>query len=177
MNRKLFLAAFAAIACIGLSTGCSNSKPEVEESVSQKITASIVDNGSGAAWTSTDAIGIYTDASEKNVRYACSSSSKGTFEASVEVKGAPQYAYYPYSSDNASRNATGLKGTLPQDQTASAPDYRYGVQTGTNNDGDATFEFHSMFATVVFTVCLQPYAAVFLLLFLIIKVLVLIKNK
>ena len=120
--------------------------------MSQKITASLVDNGSGAAWTSTDALGIYTDASEKNVKYACSSSSKGTFEASVEVKGAPQYAYYPYSSDNASRNATGLKGTLPQDQTASAPDYRYGLQTGTDSNGDATFEFRSIFAVVDFEV-------------------------
>ena len=152
MKRIHLLAGFAAIACIGLSTGCSNSKPEVEETVSQKITASLVDNGSGAAWTSTDALGIYTDASEQNVKYTCTSSSKGTFEASVEVSGAPQYAYYPYSSDNASRNATGLKGTLPQDQTASAPDYRYGVQTGSDSNGDATFEFRSIFAVVDFTV-------------------------
>ena len=152
MKRIHLLAGFAAIACIGLSIGCSNSEPEVEETVSQKITASLVDNGSGAAWTSTDALGIYTDASEKNVKYACSSSSKGTFEASVEVKGAPQYAYYPYSSDNASRNATGLKGTLPQDQTSSAPDYRYGLQTGTDSNGDATFEFRSIFAVVDFEI-------------------------
>ena len=152
MKRIHLLVGFAAIACIGLSTGCSNSKPEVEETVSQKITASLVDNGSGAAWTSTDALGIYTDASEKNVKYACTSSSKGTFEASVEVSGAPQYAYYPYSSSNSSSKATGLKGTLPQDQTASAPDYRYGVQTGSDSNGDATFEFRSIFAVVDFTV-------------------------
>ncbi len=151
MNRKLFLTALAAIACI--SFGCTQTEPEEEEKVSQKITASIADNGSGAKWTKSDAVGVYTDASENNVKYTTSSAGTSvSFTASTEVKGAPMYAYYPYSSDNSSRKATGLKGTLPQDQTAGAVDYRYGVQTGTNNDGDATFEFRSLFATVSFTV-------------------------
>ena len=151
MNRKLFLAALAAIACISFS--CTPSEPEVEVKVSQKISASIADNGSAARWAKNDALGVYTDASENNVKYTTSSAGTSvSFTASTEVKGAPMYAYYPYSSDNSSRKATGLKGTLPQDQTAGAVDYRYGVQTGTNNDGDATFEFRSLFATVSFTV-------------------------
>lgn len=152
MKRNLILAAIAALACISFSTSCSNSKPEVEETVSQKLTATIADNGSGAAWTSADVIGVYTDASEKNVKYTCSSASAGTFTAATEVSGAPQYAYYPYSTGNSSLNATGLKGSLPQDQTASAPDYRYGLQTGTDSNGDATFQFHDIFASVLFTV-------------------------
>lgn len=150
MKRIQILAAFAAIACI--SFGCSHTQPEEEETVSQKITASIVDNGSGAAWTTTDALGVYTDASEKNVKYTCTSSSKGTFQASTEVSGTPQYAYYPYSSANASRNATGLTGTVAQDQTAGASVYRYGVQTGSNSDGDVEFEMHPVLAQVRFTV-------------------------
>ena len=151
MKRKFLSAAFAAM--IFISFGCSNSQPEVEETVSQQITASVVDNGSGAAWAKSDVVGVYTDASEKNVKYTTSSAGTSvTFTASTEVTGAPQYAYYPYSSSNSSNNATGLKGSLAQDQTAGATNYRYGVQTGTNSNGDVEFEFHSIFSDVVFSV-------------------------
>ena len=151
MNRKLFLAAFAAIACISIS--CSKNEPEEEVKVSQKISATLVDNGSAAKWAKTDVVGVYTDASENNVKYTTSSAGASvSFTASTEVKGAPKYAYYPYSTDNASRKATGLKGSLPQNQTAGVANYRYGVQTGTNKDGDATFEFRNMFAEVAFSV-------------------------
>ena len=151
MKRLFYLAAFAAIACTGIA--CTQTEPEEEEKVSQKITASIADNGSSAKWAKTDVIGVYTDASENNVKYTTSSAGASvTFTASTEVKGAPKYAYYPYSTGNASLKATGLKGTIAQDQTAGVTNYMYGVQTGTNSDGDATFEFHKMFADVVFTV-------------------------
>ena len=151
MKRLFYLAAFAAIACAGIA--CTQTEPEEEEKVSQKITASVVDNGSGAKWAKTDVIGVYTDASENNVKYTTSSAGTSVaFTASTEVKGAPAYAYYPYSTDNSSRKATGLKGSLAKDQTAGVANYMYGVQTGTNSDGDATYEFRSMFADVVFTV-------------------------
>ena len=150
MNTKTILAALA-VAALGMA--CTPSEPEVEETVSQKITASIADNGSSAKWAKTDVIGVYTDASENNVKYTTASAGASvTFTASTEVKGAPAYAYYPYSTDNSSRKATGLKGSLAKDQTAGVANYMYGVQTGTNSDGDATFEFHKMFADVVFTV-------------------------
>ncbi len=155
MKRNFVFAVIAAIACISFS--CTPSEPEVEETVSQKVTATITDNDSGAAWTSSDALGVYTDASEKNVKYTCTSASKGTFTASTKVSGTPQYAYYPYSTDNASRNATGLKGNVPQDQTAAKNgylpyDYRYGAQTGVNSDGDVEYDMHSVLANVLFTV-------------------------
>ena len=150
MNTKTILAALAALA---LGMACTPSEPEVEETVSQKITASVADNGSSAKWAKTDVIGVYTDASENNVKYTTSSAGASvTFTASTEVKGAPKYAYYPYSTGNASLKATGLKGSIAKDQTAGVSNYMYGVQTGTNNDGDATFEFHKIFADVVFTV-------------------------
>ena len=149
--RKLSFIAMAGV--FTLAMACTQTEPEVEEKVSQKITASLVDNGSGAKWAKTDVIGIYTDASENNVKYTTSSAGTSVaFTASTEVKGAPAYAYYPYSTDNSSRKATGLKGSLAKDQTAGVANYMYGVQTGTNSDGDATFEFHKMFADVVFTV-------------------------
>ena len=150
MKTRTILAALAALA---FGMACTPSEPEVEETVSQKITASIADNGSSAKWAKTDVIGVYTDASENNVKYTTSSAGASvTFTASTEVKGAPKYAYYPYSTGNASLKATGLKGSIAKDQTAGVSNYMYGVQTGTNNDGDATFEFHKMFADVVFTV-------------------------
>lgn len=146
----------ALAAMVGLGLACTPSEPEVEETVSQKVTATLVGEA-GAAWTSSDVLGVYTDASEMNVKYTCTSASAGTFTASTEVSGTPQYAYYPYSTDNASRNATGLTGNVPQDQTAAKAgylpyDYRYGVQTGTNSDGDVQFEMHSLLANVCFTV-------------------------
>lgn len=149
MNKRTML---AALAVVFLGVCCTPSEPEVEETVSQQLTATIADNGSSAAWTSSDALGVYTDASENNVKYTCSSASAGTFTASTEVTGTPQYAYYPYASANSSNNATGLRGTLAQDQTAGTADYRYGVSAGTDSDGNAVFEMRSVFTTVDFTV-------------------------
>lgn len=157
-NKTRLFAAVAAIAAIaGFSFSCTPSQPEPEETVSQKITASVVDNdGAGKQWASADEIGVYTDKSEKNIKYtntATKNATSASFKASTEVKGNPQYAYYPYSTANASKAATGLTGTLPQEQVMTTAglypyDYRYGVQNGTNNDGDPTFEFHSIFSTV-----------------------------
>lgn len=150
MKTRTILAALAALT---FGMACTPSKPEVEETVSQKIAASITNNGSAAKWAKTDLIGVYTDASENNVKYTTASAGASvTFTASTKVTGEPAYAYYPYSSDNTSRKATGLKGSIAQDQTAGVANYMYGVQTGSNNDGDATFEFHKMFADVVFNV-------------------------
>ena len=107
------VAGLVAIAAItGITLGCSNSEPEPEETVSQKITASVVDNdGAGKQWASADVIGVYTDKSEKNIKYtntATKNATSASFKASTEVKGNPQYAYYPYSTANASKAATGL---------------------------------------------------------------------
>ena len=156
MNKKTIL---AALAVFSFGIACTNSEPEVEETVSQKITASLVDNGSAAKWAKTDVIGVYTDKSENNVKYTTSAAGASVaFTASTEVKGAPAYAYYPYSSDNASKKATGLEGVLAQDQTAGAADYRYGTQTGTDSNGDATFQFRSMFSVVDFAADLSGSA-------------------
>ena len=153
MKSRTILVALAAL-CFGIA--CTPSEPEVEEKVSQKVNATLV-SAAGCQWSSSDVLGVYTDASEKNVKYTCTSTSAGTFTAATEVTGTPQYAYYPYASANSSYNATGLKGAVAQDQTAAAAgvfpyDYRYGVQTGTNADGDVQYEMHSIFANVCFQV-------------------------
>ena len=47
MNKSIKIwALMAAIACLGL--GCTQTEPEEEEVVSQKISASLVDNGSSS---------------------------------------------------------------------------------------------------------------------------------
>lgn len=120
------------------------------------MSATIESGDASAVWATSDQLGVYTDKSEKNVKYAntaSSSASQAVFKASSEVSGKPQYAYYPYSSANASRNATGLSGTVPQEQVMSVAgvypyDYRYGVQTGTDSDENALFEFRSVLANV-----------------------------
>lgn len=150
MNAKTIL---AALAVLSFGIACTNSEPEVEEKVSQKITASMVDNGSSAKWAKTDVIGVYTDKSENNVKYTTASAGATVaFTAATEVKGEPMYAYYPYSTDNASKKATGLTGKLAQDQKNGVANYMYGVQTGSDSEGNATFEFRKIFADVVFTV-------------------------
>lgn len=120
------------------------------------MSATIESGDASAVWATSDQLGVYTDKSEKNVKYANTASrsaSQAVFKASSEVSGNPQYAYYPYSSANASRNATGLAGTVPQEQVMSVAgvypyDYRYGVQTGTDSDENALFEFRSVLANV-----------------------------
>ncbi|MBO5106881.1 MAG: CotH kinase family protein [Bacteroidales bacterium] len=156
MKKNVFISAMAAIACIGFSFSCTPSYPEVEETVSQKMSATIESGDASAVWATSDQLGVYTDKSEKNVKYANTASrsaSQAVFKASSEVSGNPQYAYYPYSSANASRNATGLAGTVPQEQVMTTAgvypyDYRYGVQTGTDSDENALFEFRSVLANV-----------------------------
>lgn len=124
------------------------------------MSATIESGDASTVWSTSDQLGVYTDKSEKNVKYtntASSSASEAVFKASAEVSGNPQYAYYPYSADNASRNATGLVGTVPQEQVMSVAgvypyDYRYGVQTGTDSDENAVFEFRSVLANVCINV-------------------------
>ena len=65
-------------------------------------------------WTPEDQIGVFTDASENNVCYKNTESSKvktATFAPVSRVTGTPTYAYYPYSSE-AGTNITAVKGQI-----------------------------------------------------------------
>ena len=88
LKKSRFLAMIAAIACISFS--CTSTKPEPEEeTVSQVITATVESDGSSAVWSTSDQLGVYTDASEKNVKYTNSASNnaaQASFKASTEVK-------------------------------------------------------------------------------------------
>lgn len=108
-------------------------------------------------WTPEDQIGVFTDASESNVCYKNTESSKvktATFAPASRVTGTPVYAYYPYSAE-AGTDITALKGTIPSDQTINAEldnvpgIYRYGYYKSTSGNS-SSFGFKHVMSTVRF---------------------------
>ena len=108
-------------------------------------------------WTPEDEIGVFTDASENNVRFkntASENSKTVTFASTSSVTGTPTYAYYPYSAE-AGTDITALKGTIPSDQTINAEldnvpgIYRYGYYKSTSGNS-SSFGFKHVMSTVRF---------------------------
>ena len=108
-------------------------------------------------WTPEDEIGVFTDASENNVRFkntASENSKTVTFASTASVTGTPTYAYYPYSAE-AGTDITALKGTIPSDQTINAEldnvpgIYRYGYYKSTSGNS-SSFGFKHVMSTVRF---------------------------
>lgn len=110
-------------------------------------------------WEPGDAMGVFTDAGENNIKYVNSSSVASqatTFVPTVSVSGTPTYAYYPYSAD-AGEDITALKGNIPATSTINSElttipgIYRRGTYKSTT-DGLSTFGFRQLFATVRFQI-------------------------
>lgn len=108
-------------------------------------------------WTPEDEIGVFTNASENNVRFkntASENSKTVTFAPTSAVIGTPTYAYYPYSAE-AGTDITALKGTIPSDLTINAEldnvpgIYRYGYYKSTSGNS-STFGFKHVMSTVRF---------------------------
>ena len=108
-------------------------------------------------WTPEDQIGVFTDASESNVCYKNTESSKvktATFAPASRVTGTPVYAYYPYSAE-AGTDITAVKGQIPSQQTINvALDnvpgiYRYGYYKSTSGNS-SSFGFKHVMSTVRF---------------------------
>ncbi len=108
-------------------------------------------------WNPEDEIGVFTDASEDNVRFKNTSSENAktvTFAPTTSVTGTPAYAYYPYSAEAGSDMAA-IKGHISSAQTINAKldnvpgVYRYGYYQSTS--GNATsFAFKHVFSIVRF---------------------------
>ena len=108
-------------------------------------------------WNPEDEIGVFTDASEDNVRFKNTSSENAktvTFAPTTSVTGIPAYAYYPYSAEAGSDMAA-IKGHISSAHTINAmldnvPGvYRYGYYQ--NASGNATlFTFKHVFSIVRF---------------------------
>lgn len=108
-------------------------------------------------WNPEDEIGVFTDASESNVRFRNTASENAktvTFAPTSAVSGTPAYAYYPYSAE-AGTDMTAIKGQISSAQTINAKldnvpgVYRYGYYQSTS--GNATsFAFKHVFSIVRF---------------------------
>lgn len=108
-------------------------------------------------WTPEDEIGVFTDATENNVRFkntASENSKTVTFAPTTSVTGTPTYAYYPYSVE-AGTDITAVKGSIPSEQIINAEldnvpgIYRYGYYKSTSGSA-SSFGFKHVMSTVRF---------------------------
>ena len=108
-------------------------------------------------WNPEDEIGVFTDASESNVRFrntALENAKTVTFAPTSAVSGTPAYAYYPYSAE-AGTDMTAIKGQISSAQTINAKldnvpgVYRYGYYKSTSGNA-SSFGFKHVFSIVRF---------------------------
>lgn len=107
-------------------------------------------------WSPDDALGVFTDAQENNIRYSNTNHKSNvevaTFASETTVSGTPEYAYYPYST-SAGTDRTALKGSVPQTQTMNTitgmipGDYKFGVHASTTSSG-SQFRFTHLFSPI-----------------------------
>ena len=90
-------------------------------------------SGVGTMWNAKEQIGVYSNYS-KNVKYTSTNKSgSGDITFSGVCLGTPNYAYYPYSTDNNNVSLKSVKGNVPSTQQFSnhdmmlTSDYRAGV--------------------------------------------------
>lgn len=117
------------------------------------------DNGFEMIWGTSESIGVY-GSRLANVKFT--GTNKYYQQASTTFSGgslfsSPKYAYYPYSSDNASNAQGAVRGTLPSTQFFSTvlkkmnTDYKIGVYASRSWTG-YTFNFYHILTFVKFTV-------------------------
>ena len=109
-------------------------------------------------WEPNDAMGVYTDGGEYNVKYVNTKTENATSATfapeSATVTGTPTYAYYPYNA-NAGEDLTAVKSNIPSANTinealTTIPGmHRRGVYKSTT-DGVSTFGFRQPFAMIRF---------------------------
>ena len=182
--KKQFVAVM--LAALALAVGCSKEQIEGEHSFKKTTVTAIVEEldehiltmgyeeedetrygvseetlagGSWAFfWEPGDAMGVYTNAGENNVRYVNTKSEKAssaTFAPdTVEVTGTPLYAYYPFN-ENGGEDYTAINGYLPSENSinkalTTVPGIHRRGMHKTNSGGVTTFSFKNLFATVRF---------------------------
>ena len=185
--KKLLI--FAMTAVLAVATSCSkdqlegdyfSSKKNVVEAIIEDLDEHILTVGyeeedetrfgvseetlAGGSWSffwePGDAMGVYTNAGENNVRYVNTKTEKGssaTFAPdTVEVVGTPVYAYYPFG-ENAGESYTAITGYLPSENTinkemTTMPGmYRRGTVKTTTAAG-STFGFKHLFPSIRFQI-------------------------
>lgn len=134
--------------------------PEFEEGfVGTKSVVSETDSGFEMIWDTKESIGVY-GSRLTNVKFT--STNKYYQQASTTFSGgslfsSPQYAYYPYSADNASNDMTAVRGNLPSTQFFSTvlkkmnTDYKIGVYSSRSWTG-YKFSFYHLLTFLKFTI-------------------------
>lgn len=134
--------------------------PEFEEGfVDTKSVVSETDSGFEMIWDTKESIGVY-GSRMTNVKFT--STNKYYQQASTTFSGgslfsSPQYAYYPYSADNASNDMTAVRGNLPSTQFFSTvlkkmnTDYKIGVYSSRSWTG-YKFSFYHLLTFLKFTI-------------------------
>lgn len=113
----------------------------------------------GIVWTADDDLGVFTSATDSQVKFclmpgsAVDKTAVFTPSGSAAVTGVPRYAYYPYSDTNSGRAVTNLTGTVPSQQVMNAGsiagDYKYGSANGSGSTGGGyRFEFRHLFSLI-----------------------------
>ena len=114
----------------------------------------------GVLWSPGDTIGVFGDSGTRNAGFVNQSTAnvaEATFAGQLGAGERPQYAYYPYSPENASASATAIAGTLPMTQRFDMTsgrlegDYKVGTPTRWDEDG-SEFTFTHLFSLLRFTI-------------------------
>lgn len=134
--------------------------PESEDGfVGTKSVVSETDSGFEMIWDTKESIGVY-GSRMTNVKFT--STNKYYQQASTTFSGgslfsSPQYAYYPYSAENASNDMTAVRGNLPSTQFFSTvlkkmnTDYKIGVYSSRSWTG-YKFSFYHLLTFLKFTI-------------------------
>ena len=128
---KRFFSAFVVITAMLVScvqnemTEPDGAEITAKVEASSLLTKCIVDesqSGSpvGILWDTKESIGVY-GRNMTNTEFVSTNSYKNTDQPTFRGKlfSSPQYAYYPYNSENASSDVTSVRGKLPQKQNYS----------------------------------------------------------
>ena len=174
--RRLFF----FFALVLLAAGCQNRNPldqgkplsgepenvTILTSLSHEMTRTTLREEAGiynVYWMLGDNIGVFSSATN-NVEFTLKDKGEGTVAFQGTISGAPQYAYYPYSS-TAGTNPAAVALTLPTDQTQAAPaglpatrqpnmayDVKVGIQTGEPTSAGYPFVFTQKLSLIHFVV-------------------------
>lgn len=116
----------------------------------------------GILWTPGDCVGVYGTDGTRNALFASTNTGnvpEAIFSGDLKQGEAPEYAYYPYSEDNASADVSAIKGNLKLTQTYDMgtgtleADYKVGTPSFTSSDGRSyEFTFSHLFSLLKFDI-------------------------
>ena len=149
--RMLLIAGAALVSCSenALEQDMSKGNVEIIATIDNEgLTRSCIDSTpydgkTGILWTKDDCIGVF-GSTTKNAMFTNTSEENAAttgFTGTLADGDKPQYAYYPYTSDNEGKVATALTGSVSATQSYSetegllSDDWKFGKLSAYNTDG------------------------------------------